>query len=86
MREVLTSRIRRQMGKGARAVATVSASQAGKAASTVGRLSRLRPWQKGINGRHRGRVVDTHGLSLMVMKPNSLRCSQLGNIEERSRW
>lgn len=67
-------------------MATVSASQAGKAASTVGRLSRLRPWQKGIDGRHRGRVVDTHGLPVMVMKPNSLRCSQLGDIEERSRW
>lgn len=47
MREVLTGRIRSQMGKGARAVATVSASQAGKAASTVGRLSRLRPGKKG---------------------------------------
>lgn len=59
VRDTLTGRIRRQMGKGARAVATVSDSQAGKAASTAGRLSRLRPCQKRINGRHHGRVVDT---------------------------
>jgi hypothetical protein len=38
IREVLTGRIRRQVGKGARAVGTVSDSQAGKAASTVGRI------------------------------------------------
>jgi hypothetical protein len=42
IREVLTGRIRRQVG-------TVSDSQAGKAASTVGRLSRLRPGKKGAS-------------------------------------
>lgn len=84
IREVLTGRIRRQVGKGGRAVGTVSDSQAGKAASTVGRiLTAPTLAKKGINGRHRGRVVDTRGLPLMVMKPNSLRVFAAGQHRRR---
>ncbi|MFD1312807.1 MarR family transcriptional regulator [Streptomyces kaempferi] len=83
IREVLPGRIRRQVGKGARAVGTVSDLQAGKAAPTVGRT--LTAPTLAINGRHRGRVVDTRGLPLMVMKPNSLRVFAAGQHRRTER-
>ncbi len=67
IRDALASRIRREMGKGPRAVATVIDSQSVKAAETVGRDSRGYDAGKKINGRKRHIVVDTRGLPLLVM-------------------
>ncbi|MFI8393152.1 IS5 family transposase, partial [Streptomyces sp. NPDC085540] len=67
IRHVLAQRIRREMGKGSRAVATVIDSQSVKAAETVGRNSRGYDAGKKINGRKRHMVVDTRGLPLLVM-------------------
>jgi transposase len=60
-------RIRREMGRGPRAVATIIDSQSVKAAATVGRDSRGYDAGKKINGRKRHLVVDTRGLPLFVM-------------------
>ena len=67
IRDALAGRIRRTMGKGPRAVATVIDSQSVKAASTVGRDSRGYDAGKKVNGRKRHLVVDTRGLPLLVM-------------------
>lgn len=67
IRDHLTSRIRRELGKGPRAVATVIDSQSVKAAETVSRATRGYDAGKKINGRKRHLVVDTRGLPLMVM-------------------
>jgi transposase len=67
IRDQLTGRIRRDLGKGPRAVATVIDSQSVKAASTVSRATRGYDAGKKINGRKRHLVVDTRGLPLMVM-------------------
>ncbi len=67
IRDVLAGRIRQEMGKGPRAVATIIDSQSVKAASTVGKDSRGYDPGKKINGRKRHLVVDTRGLPLMVM-------------------
>ncbi|AGP51667.1 transposase [Streptomyces rapamycinicus NRRL 5491] len=69
----LSSRIRREMGKGPKAVATVIDSQSVKAAETVGKDSRGYDAGKKINGRKRHLVVDTRGLPLLVIvSPASL--------------
>ena len=67
IRDHLSGRIRRDMGKGPRAVATVIDSQSVKAAETVGKDSRGYDAAKKINGRKRHLVVDTRGLPLLVM-------------------
>ncbi|MFF3350961.1 IS5 family transposase [Streptomyces sp. NPDC002779] len=67
IRDALAARIRRDLGKGPRAVATVIDSQSVKAASTVTSESRGYDAGKKINGRKRHLVVDTRGLPLMVM-------------------
>lgn len=67
IRDHLSARIRREMGKGPRAVATVIDSQSVRAAETVGRDSRGYDAGKKINGRKRHLVVDTRGLPLLVM-------------------
>ncbi|WP_097977623.1 IS5 family transposase [Streptomyces sp. gb14] len=67
LRDHLAGRIRRDMGKGLRAVATIIDSQSVKAASTVGKDSRGYDAGKRINGRKRHLVVDTRGLPLFVM-------------------
>ncbi|MER5275649.1 IS5 family transposase [Streptomyces sp. NPDC002809] len=67
IRDHLSGRIRRKMGKGPRAVATVIDSQSVRAAETVGRDSRGYDAGKRINGRKRHLVVDTRGLPLLVM-------------------
>ncbi|MEV7526798.1 IS5 family transposase [Streptomyces sp. NPDC091371] len=67
IRDALAGRIRREMGKGPRAVATVIDSQSVKAAETVGKDSRGYDAGKKINGRKRHLVVDTRGLPLLVM-------------------
>lgn len=67
IRDALSQRIRRDLGKGPRAVATVIDSQSVKAAETVGRDSRGYDAGKKINGRKRHMVVDTRGLPLLVM-------------------
>lgn len=67
IRDQLAGRIRREMGKGPRAVATVIDSQSVKAAETVGKDSRGYDAAKKINGRKRHLVVDTRGLPLLVM-------------------
>jgi transposase len=72
IRDDLASRIRRNMGKGPRAVATVIDSQSVKAAETVSRATRGYDAGKKINGRKRHLVVDTRGLPLTVMVTPSL--------------
>ncbi|MFM9499492.1 IS5 family transposase [Streptomyces galilaeus] len=67
IRDDLRGRIRRDLGKGPRAVATVIDSQSVKAAETVGKDSRGYDAAKRINGRKRHIVVDTRGLPLLVM-------------------
>ncbi|HWU08981.1 MAG TPA: IS5 family transposase [Streptomyces sp.] len=67
IRDHLSGRIRREMDKGPRAVATVIDSQSVRAAETVGRDSRGYDAGKKINGRKRHMVVDTRGLPLLVM-------------------
>lgn len=67
IRGQLRKRIRREMGRSPRAVATVIDSQSVKAADTVGRESRGYDGAKKINGRKRHLVVDTKGLPLFVM-------------------
>ncbi len=67
IRDQLRKRIRREMGKGPGAVATVIGSQSIKAAETVGRDSRGYDAGKKINGRKRHLVVDTKGLPLFGM-------------------
>ncbi|MBX9399622.1 IS5 family transposase [Streptomyces sp. TRM72054] len=67
IRDQLAGRIRRDMGKGPRAVATVIGSQSVKAAETVSKATRGYDAGKKINGRKRHLVVDTRGLPLMVM-------------------
>ncbi|MBM7087299.1 IS5 family transposase [Streptomyces sp. S12] len=67
IRDYLASRIRRELGKGPRAVAAVIDSQSVKAAETVSRATRGYDAGKKINGRKRHLVVDTRGLPLMVM-------------------
>jgi transposase len=67
IRDHLSGRIRREMGKGPRAVATVIDSQSVRAAETVGKDSRGYDAGKKINGRKRHLVVDTRGLPLLVM-------------------
>ncbi|MDV9201250.1 MULTISPECIES: IS5 family transposase [unclassified Streptomyces] len=67
IRDHLSGRIRRDMGKGPRAVATVIDSQSVRAAETVGKDSRGYDAGKKINGRKRHLVVDTRGLPLLVM-------------------
>ncbi|ROQ72524.1 transposase [Streptomyces sp. CEV 2-1] len=67
IRDALAQRIRRDMGRGPRAVATIIDSQSVRAASTVGKDSRGYDAGKRINGRKRHLVVDTKGLPLMVM-------------------
>ncbi|MFG2463791.1 IS5 family transposase [Streptomyces sp. NPDC048523] len=67
IRDHLSGRIRREMGKGPRAVATVIDSQSVRAAETVGRDSRGYDAGKKINGRKRHLVVDTRGLPLLIM-------------------
>ncbi|MEV7905868.1 IS5 family transposase [Streptomyces anulatus] len=67
IRDHLSGRIRCEMGKGPRAVATVIDSQSVRAAETVGRDSRGYDAGKKINGRKRHLVVDTRGLPLLVM-------------------
>ncbi|MFD8474292.1 IS5 family transposase [Streptomyces globisporus] len=67
IRDALALRIRREMGRGPRAVATIIDSQSVKAASTVGKDSRGYDAGKKINGRKRHMVVDTKGLPPMVM-------------------
>lgn len=67
IRDDLASRIRRNMGKGPRAVATVIESQSVKAAETVSKATRGYDAGKKINGRKRRLVVDTRSLPLMVM-------------------
>lgn len=52
IRDQLAARIRREIGKGPRAVATVIDSQSVKAASTVGRDSRGYDAGKKVNGRY----------------------------------
>ncbi|WP_311033386.1 IS5 family transposase [Streptomyces luomodiensis] len=67
IRDQLAGRIRRELGKGPRAVATVIDSQSVKAAETVAKDSRGYDAGKKINGRKRHLVVDTRGLPLLVM-------------------
>ncbi|MEW5542622.1 IS5 family transposase [Streptomyces cyaneofuscatus] len=67
IRDHLSGQIRREMGKGPRAVATVIDSQSVRAAETVGKDSRGYDAGKRINGRKRHLVVDTRGLPLLVM-------------------
>ncbi|WP_327129834.1 IS5 family transposase [Streptomyces sp. NBC_01727] len=67
IRDHLAGQIRREIGKGPRAVATVIDSQSVKAAETVGKDSRGYDAGKKINGRKRHLVVDTRGLPLLVM-------------------
>ncbi len=67
IRDHLAGRIRRDLGKGPRAVATVIDSQSVKAAETVSKATRGYDAGKKINGRKRHLVVDTRGLPLMVM-------------------
>lgn len=67
IRDHLAGRIRRAMGKGPRAVATVIDSQSVKAAETVSKATRGYDAGKKINGRKRHLVVDTRGLPLLVM-------------------
>ncbi|MYY80818.1 MULTISPECIES: IS5 family transposase [unclassified Streptomyces] len=67
IRDELAARIRRDLGRGHRAVATIIDSQSVKAASTVTRESRGYDAGKKINGRKRHLVVDTRGLPLLVM-------------------
>lgn len=67
IRDQLSRCIRREMGKGSKAVATVIDSQSVKAAETVGKDSRGYDAAKKINGRKRHMVVDTRGLPLLVM-------------------
>ncbi|GII59072.1 transposase [Planotetraspora thailandica] len=67
IRDHLSGRIRRDMGKGPIAVATVIDSQSVKGAETVSRATRGYDAGKKINGRKRHLVVDTRGLPLMVM-------------------
>ncbi|GHF41677.1 hypothetical protein GCM10010359_50440 [Streptomyces morookaense] len=67
IRDALAGRIRREMGKGPRAVATIIDSQSVKAAETVSRATRGYDPGKKINGRKRHLVVDTRGLPLLVM-------------------
>lgn len=62
----LSRRIRHEMGKGPKAVATVIDSQSVKAAETVGKDSRGYDAARKINGRKRHSVVDTRGLPLLV--------------------
>ncbi|MFJ3439512.1 IS5 family transposase [Streptomyces cyaneofuscatus] len=67
IRDLLAGRIRRELGKGPRAVAAVIDSQSVKAAETVSKATRGFDAGKKINGRKRHLVVDTRGLPLMVM-------------------
>ncbi|MFD4342629.1 IS5 family transposase [Streptomyces anulatus] len=67
IRDALAGRIRREMGRGPRAVATIIDSQSVKAASTVGKDSPGYDAGKKINGRKRHMVVDAKGLPLMAM-------------------
>ncbi|MGW3746653.1 IS5 family transposase [Streptomyces sp. NPDC005146] len=67
IRDHLSGRIRREMGKGPRPVATVIDSQSVRAAETVGKDSRGYDAGKKINGPKRHLVVDTRGLPLLVM-------------------
>lgn len=67
IRDQLAGRIRRDMGKGPRAVATVIDSQSVKAAETVSKATRGYDAGKKINGRKRHLVVDTRGLPLLVI-------------------
>jgi transposase len=67
IRDHLSGRIRREMGRGPRAVATVIDSQSVRAAETVSKANRGYDAGKKINGRKRHLVVDTRGLPLMVM-------------------
>ncbi|MFI8242659.1 IS5 family transposase [Streptomyces sp. NPDC085866] len=77
IRDQLSRRIRREMGKGPRAVATVIDSQSVKAAETVSKATRGYDAGKKINGRKRHLVVDTRGLPLLVMvTPADLHDSQ----------
>jgi hypothetical protein len=63
----LTRRIRRDLGKGPRAVAAVIDSQSVKAAKTVSKATCSYDAGKKINGRKRHLVVDTRGLPFMIM-------------------
>ncbi|MEU3902077.1 IS5 family transposase [Streptomyces sp. NPDC045251] len=67
IRDHLSGRIRRDLGKGPRAVATVIDSQSVKAAETISKATRGYDAGKKINGRKRHLVVDTRGLPLLVM-------------------
>lgn len=67
IRDHLAGRIRRDMGKDPRAVATVIGSQSVKAAETVSKTTLGYDAGKKINGRKRHLVVDTPGLPLMVI-------------------
>ncbi|MFJ6651150.1 transposase [Streptomyces sp. NPDC091290] len=67
IRDHLAGRIRRDLGKGPLAVATVIDSQSVKAAETVSKATRGYDAGKKINGRKRHLVVDARGLPLMVM-------------------
>jgi transposase len=77
IRDQLSRRIRRELGKGPRAVATVIDSQSVKAADTVSKATRGYDAGKKSNGRKRHLVVDTRGLPLLVMvTPADLHDSQ----------
>lgn len=67
IRGQLSGRIRRDLGKGPRAVAIVIDSQSVKAAETVSRTTRGYDAGKKINDRKRHLAVDTRGPPLMVM-------------------
>ncbi|MFJ4188164.1 IS5 family transposase [Kitasatospora sp. NPDC089509] len=67
IRDQLSARVRRDVGRAPGAVATVIDSQSVKAAETVGHDSRGYDAAKKINGRKRHLVVDTKGLPLFVM-------------------
>ncbi|WP_405805467.1 IS5 family transposase [Streptomyces sp. NBC_01187] len=67
IRDHLAGRIRREMGKGPRAVATIIDSQSVRAAETVSKATRGYDAGKKVNGRKRHLVVDTRGLPLFVM-------------------
>ncbi|WP_240798757.1 transposase [Streptomyces sp. H23] len=61
IRDALAQRIRREMGKGPRAVAIVIDSQSVKAASTVGKEYQGYDPGKKLNGRKRHLLVDSRG-------------------------
>jgi hypothetical protein len=67
IRDHLSGRIRREIGTGPRAVATVIDSQSVKAAETVSKATHGYDAGKKTNGRKRHLVVDPRGLPLMVM-------------------